>query len=168
MHQPYVAPPCCHTTPFMCAICLIACPWHAIGVQVRGPAIRDMSDRVSWVEKFVAVGAAAQEAAQKERPQAQVGKPPHRCALACMLGCMIRSNSTIVWSTIVVVILSSHQHYVGFPTRMPFPLLSHLWACNSASVCICLLHASMAYTTVPHHLCAVCSMHTGGPSLDDP
>ncbi|WIA23193.1 hypothetical protein OEZ86_010083 [Tetradesmus obliquus] len=35
------------------------------GGEVRGPAIRDMSDRVSWVEKFVAVGCQAQQQAQQ-------------------------------------------------------------------------------------------------------
>jgi type II pantothenate kinase len=35
------------------------------GGEVHGPAIRDMSDRVSWVEKFVAVGCQAQQQAQQ-------------------------------------------------------------------------------------------------------
>jgi type II pantothenate kinase len=38
------------------------------GGEVRGPAIRDMSDRVSWVEKFVAVGQ-SQAVAQQQRQQ---------------------------------------------------------------------------------------------------
>lgn len=39
------------------------------GGEVRGPAIKDMSDRVSWVEKFVRVGAAAvNEVAKQPSP----------------------------------------------------------------------------------------------------
>ncbi|KAI8462346.1 MAG: fumble-domain-containing protein [Monoraphidium minutum] len=37
------------------------------GGEVHGPAIRDMSDRVSWVEKFVAAGTQAHEAATEQR-----------------------------------------------------------------------------------------------------
>jgi hypothetical protein len=37
------------------------------GGEVHGPAIRDMSDRVSWVEKFVAAGALAHEAATEQK-----------------------------------------------------------------------------------------------------
>jgi len=36
------------------------------GGEVQGPAIQDMSERVSWVEKFVRVGGAAAEAARHE------------------------------------------------------------------------------------------------------
>ena len=36
------------------------------GGEVQGPAIQDMSEKVSWVEKFVRVGAAANQAARNE------------------------------------------------------------------------------------------------------
>ena len=36
------------------------------GGEVQGPAIQDMSEKVSWVEKFVRVGAAANQAARHE------------------------------------------------------------------------------------------------------
>lgn len=36
------------------------------GGEVQGPAIQDMSERVSWVEKFARVGGAAAEAARHE------------------------------------------------------------------------------------------------------
>jgi hypothetical protein len=44
------------------------------GGAVHGPAIRDMSDRVSWVEKFVAAGAQAHEAATEQKRR--MGGPP--------------------------------------------------------------------------------------------
>ena len=47
------------------------------GGEVRGPVIKDMSDRVSWVEKFVQVGSAAHQQ-QPEQPSIQVslwGRP---------------------------------------------------------------------------------------------
>jgi len=37
------------------------------GGEVHGPVIKDMSDRVSWVEKFVAAGAQAHEAATEQK-----------------------------------------------------------------------------------------------------
>lgn len=45
------------------------------GGEVHGPAIRDMSDRVSWVEKFVAVGQQQQEHQQQQQQQ-ELGLAP--------------------------------------------------------------------------------------------
>jgi hypothetical protein len=45
------------------------------GGEVRGPVIKDMSDRVSWVEKFVRVGSAAQTEAQAQQQQQQQHSP---------------------------------------------------------------------------------------------
>lgn len=36
------------------------------GGEVHGPVIKDMSDRVSWVEKFVAVGQSCQQQQQQQ------------------------------------------------------------------------------------------------------
>ncbi|KAF8056112.1 pantothenate kinase 2 [Scenedesmus sp. PABB004] len=51
------------------------------GGEVHGPAIRDMTDRVSWVEKFVAVGcqaAAAQQAQAAAAAAREAGGAPDR------------------------------------------------------------------------------------------
>ena len=54
------------------------------GGEVQGPAIQDMSEKVSWVEKFVRVGAAATQAARHEHDRRVCVRPhqPARSAAA--------------------------------------------------------------------------------------
>jgi hypothetical protein len=54
------------------------------GGEVHGPAIRDMSDRVSWVEKFVAVGCQAQQQAQ-QRAAASAASMQVWCGGSCVV-----------------------------------------------------------------------------------
>jgi hypothetical protein len=58
------------------------------GGEVRGPVIKDMSDRVSWVEKFVRVGSAAQTEAQAQQQQQQQHSPAVSVAACGVRGCV--------------------------------------------------------------------------------
>jgi type II pantothenate kinase len=60
------------------------------GGEVHGPAIRDMSDRVSWVEKFVAVGCQAQQQAQ-QRAAASAASQQVRVAGVSTAACALTS-----------------------------------------------------------------------------
>lgn len=60
------------------------------GGEVRGPVIKDMSDRVSWVEKFVRVGSAAQTEAQAQQQQQQQHSPAVSAAACRVRVCVTR------------------------------------------------------------------------------
>ena len=63
------------------------------GGEVQGPAIQDMSEKVSWVEKFVRVGAATNQAARNEHDRRD------SCLCAALTGCISRSLTTVMTYT---------------------------------------------------------------------
>lgn len=59
------------------------------GGEVQGPAIQDMTEKVSWVEKFVRVGGAAAEVARHEHD---------RCPTPCAQALEASSYAHELWA----------------------------------------------------------------------
>ena len=88
------------------------------GGEIHGPAIRDVSEKVNWVEKFVQIGKEATEAARTETRQVSI-----RCRNRVFCGrCSCSQTASLIFSSVPCML-----------RLCPMPLIHSLFdVCNRA------------------------------------